>query len=427
MEYSKTSAILTIPLAALLIWLVAACGGDDDGGTKPDTTPPTVIQTSPADNAQFVQISSVVTVTFSEAMEPSSLEDSALVFSPEVGGTVTYADRILTFTPDADLQANITYTATITTKAKDVAGNPIAQTYEWQFATFADVTPPQVSVVSPRDGQAVPDPATFDVAASDSGGVALVEFYLDGLKIADADDSTAPYQYDWSPAGVALGSSHELYAVAQDSSGNAAASDTVQFIYLWQILAVDADEGAIPRDIDSLMVRSGPTLIEFRVVTNGNWSDYKSPTEGIDLAVFFDVDQDQFTGQTTVSNGTIAINDIGAEYRLIVGNHGDVVDRWLPAPDSTWSRVGNVANLSIAADTNVFEVGVNRVAIGNPSTVDIVAADVILDLGLWDWAPNTGHITYMPTIFTAGREPSVITQERVAPDDVTIVSNSPFD
>jgi hypothetical protein len=139
-------------------------------------------------------------------------------------------------------------------------------------------------------------------------------------------------------------------------------------------------------------------VLDFRVVTNGDWSDYKSTLEGIDVALFFDVDQSNTTGQTRASSGTLPVNDIGAEYRLIVGNHGDVIDRWLPAPDSAWNNVGNVAYLNIAADTNTFEVGITLASIGNPSIFDVVAANVILNQGLWDWAPDAGHATYSPVI-----------------------------
>jgi hypothetical protein len=40
-----------------------------------------------------------------------------------------------TFTPDADLDYNHTYTATVSTAIKDVAGNPLAEVYSWSFTT----------------------------------------------------------------------------------------------------------------------------------------------------------------------------------------------------------------------------------------------------------------------------------------------------
>jgi len=42
-----------------------------------------------------------------------------------VAGTVTYAGTTATFAPASGLAANTVYTATITTGAKDLAGNPL--------------------------------------------------------------------------------------------------------------------------------------------------------------------------------------------------------------------------------------------------------------------------------------------------------------
>src|SRR6202043_1902435 len=42
---------------------------------------------------------------------------------------------IATFTPSAALALNTTYTATITTGAQDLTGNPLAANYVWSFST----------------------------------------------------------------------------------------------------------------------------------------------------------------------------------------------------------------------------------------------------------------------------------------------------
>src|SRR5512140_3087630 len=52
-----------------------------------------------------------------------------------VPGTVTYTGLTATYTPSSNLVLNATYTATITTGARDVSGNAITNNYVWSFST----------------------------------------------------------------------------------------------------------------------------------------------------------------------------------------------------------------------------------------------------------------------------------------------------
>jgi methionine-rich copper-binding protein CopC len=127
-------------------------------GTAADTTAPTVISTSPADGATDVPTNITVAVTFSEQMDPFTITPATfMVIDPDlnpVAGTVTYFGTVATFTPDSNLAANTTYTATITTGAGDLSGNALAADFEWSFTTGAgpDTTAPTVSSVNPADG-----------------------------------------------------------------------------------------------------------------------------------------------------------------------------------------------------------------------------------------------------------------------------------
>ena len=58
--------------------------------------------------------------------------------SGNIAGTVTYSGTTATFTPTTDLDYNTTYTATITTGAKDLAGNALETDYTWSFTTLSD-------------------------------------------------------------------------------------------------------------------------------------------------------------------------------------------------------------------------------------------------------------------------------------------------
>ena len=116
-----------------------------------DTTPPAVTSTIPVDNATNVEINSPVTVTFSEAMDTSTINSSTFTLTSSSGttqslkkaaavtGTISYdaSSKTATFTPSTNLSYSTTYTATVTNGVKDIAGNAMASNKTWSFTTKA--------------------------------------------------------------------------------------------------------------------------------------------------------------------------------------------------------------------------------------------------------------------------------------------------
>ncbi|HWR12516.1 MAG TPA: ice-binding family protein [Rectinemataceae bacterium] len=126
-----------IILLALLsiVMIVAGCKSPVVGS---DVTAPTVSSTSPAAAATSVGRNVGVTATFGEEMDAATIGDATFTLHQgvnQVAGAVTYANMIATFDPAANLSANVLYTATITTGAKDVSGNALAEIHEWTFTT----------------------------------------------------------------------------------------------------------------------------------------------------------------------------------------------------------------------------------------------------------------------------------------------------
>lgn len=106
-------------------------------GAAPDTIAPTVTSSTPADQASGVAINKSVSAVFSEAMDPltvSAAFDLKQGATP-VAGAVTYAGTTFTFTPAAFLAPNTLYTATISTGARDLAGNALATSTAFSFTT----------------------------------------------------------------------------------------------------------------------------------------------------------------------------------------------------------------------------------------------------------------------------------------------------
>ena len=159
--------IITQPLnwlvAFLLVAFVAGCGGGGGNGSRiADTTAPTVISTAPVDLAPSIAINTNITATFREAMNPATINSTTFTLkqgTTPVTGTVTYVGNTAVFNPSVNLAGTTTYTATITTGAKDLAGNALAAPKTWNFitSTIIDTTPPMVSTTLPANGaMAVP-------------------------------------------------------------------------------------------------------------------------------------------------------------------------------------------------------------------------------------------------------------------------------
>ena len=104
---------------------------------------PTVISTAPPNISSGICPNSLVVATFSEAMNAATLNTTTFTLTgpglTPVTGTVTYdaASDAATFTPTSALALSTLYTATITTGAQDLAGDPLASDYVWTFTTAA--------------------------------------------------------------------------------------------------------------------------------------------------------------------------------------------------------------------------------------------------------------------------------------------------
>jgi hypothetical protein len=117
-----------------------------------DTTAPAVISVDPLNAATGVALTKAPSATFSEAMDPlTTTTANFTVKGPgvtPVTGTVAYdaVNHIATFTPASSLASGTTFTATITTGARDLAGNALASNFVWSFATSAPSGPATVAL-----------------------------------------------------------------------------------------------------------------------------------------------------------------------------------------------------------------------------------------------------------------------------------------
>jgi hypothetical protein len=117
------------------------------GFTTRETVPPQIVSVSPTNNATNAAIVTVLTATFNEAINSSTINTSSFTLSDgtnDISGVVTYANLIAKFKPISNLDLLTNYTAVVTTSIQDVAGNALAADYTWTFKT---------GVVLPDTGQ----------------------------------------------------------------------------------------------------------------------------------------------------------------------------------------------------------------------------------------------------------------------------------
>jgi hypothetical protein len=163
----KGSRSYSFVIFLILLLVAHGCGSDD--ATKPeDTTTSPVSETVPPDGATDIPLDVVITATFVEDIDPSSITDTTftLSYNPLVPATVLYDSRTKTATliPDDSLEYETTYTVTITAEKQGTQGlmssDPIL--YSWTFKTIP--FGPSVADL-PRTGQ------TLIYAAGDDGAI----------------------------------------------------------------------------------------------------------------------------------------------------------------------------------------------------------------------------------------------------------------
>jgi len=156
MQTIFASRFLHRSLSTAMLLAVSGAGCTDDPGMMetdeviPDTTAPLVVSSTPGTNATGIAADAKVMVTFSEPMDPASVEaayGSAQLPLDKVSFVWNSELTELTISPDAPLAyadgvgtdpaavSPLTYAITIGTGAADLAGNQLAAPMELSFAT----------------------------------------------------------------------------------------------------------------------------------------------------------------------------------------------------------------------------------------------------------------------------------------------------
>jgi hypothetical protein len=357
------------PLASDHVWSFTT-------GAGPDVIAPTVTTTVPVDAATAVAIGNDLTATFNEAMDPLTITNQTFTLTDGVNpvtGTVTYAGVTAVFNPLNNLVFNTTYTATISTVAADLAGNPLASDYVWSFTTAVpDIIAPTVTITSPDDLETnvivnktvtatfseTMDPLTItngsftlvdDLAADVTGTVTYTGFNA-------AFDPTVDLDPDTTYTAT-------ISTVAADPAGNPLASD-----YVWSFTTVSAvGVGPLPVDLGlagnfAILTKTGITTTGVTEIIGDIGVSPIDATAITGFGLIMDSSNEFATSpsvtgavyaadyaEPTPTNMTTAISDLNKAYV-------DAAGRTLP--DATELGAGNISGMTFAPGLYKWSTGV---------------------------------------------------------------------
>ena len=292
------------PLASNFVWSFT---------TSTTSCAPTVISVAPPNLAVGICPSTLVVATFSEAMNPATINSPATNFTltgpgaTTVPGTVSYdvSSNAATFTPTNPLALNTLYTATITTGAQDLAGDALAAPYVWTFTTSA--TACQATV--PLGTACMFGILAATPAVANSGGTIVTG----DVGIYPAASITG------FPPGTLTGTEYAGDAVAQTAQGDLTTA--------YNFAAAAAGGIIMPADIGGLTLAPGV---------------YKTTSAQPSLGI---------TGNLTLSGNGVYIFQIVSTLTTAANNSQVILSGGAAAQDVFW-QVGSSATLGT---TTTFE------------------------------------------------------------------------
>lgn len=141
-KMKKLTKIISVFATAVI--LITGCKKEEvsqpsnPSPVTPSSTSPSVTAKSPAANASNVSLNKVISVTFSEAMDVSTINSTTFTLKQgtiNISGTIAYEGTTATFTPTSLLIAGTNYSVSLTTGLKNLSGNAISANNSWTFST----------------------------------------------------------------------------------------------------------------------------------------------------------------------------------------------------------------------------------------------------------------------------------------------------
>ncbi len=391
---------------------------------------PVVVSTDPANAATEVPLSKVISATFSTPMDATTMV-AANYFVKQgntlVPGAVTYSGSTIVFTPTSPLTPNTVYTGTVTTGAKDVAGNAVATNYTWSFSTGGI---PAVVSTDPANGDLN---ISLNKVISATFNKKMNNATLNVLTYTLKQGSTnipGTYSFNGTTASLTpLGmlTNNTVYTVtittgAKDSAGNSLPAD-----YVWNfttgsapvVVATDPANGDLnvpfnktitasfstamnPATLNknTFQVKKGATVLDGVYTYSGTTISFK-PTLPLEVNT-------AYTATILGSVKDLSGNSMGADYNWAFStNAAPVVTSTDPSPGATNVVLNKIitANFNKAMDPNTINTTTFLLKDGATTILGKVSYTALTA----SFAPNvalTPNRLYTATITTGAKDPS---------------------
>ncbi|MFA7066506.1 MAG: ice-binding family protein, partial [Dysgonamonadaceae bacterium] len=161
--------IMPLLITLLLSVFMTQCKEDDFEGEITGVCP-LVILTDPADGAVKVPLNKMITATFNEEMDPTTINATSFILmegANSISGTVTPVSgnkAAFNFTPSSPLKPSTLYTATMKKGVRDPMRNALQEDYVWSFTTIGQHTVALSS--NPEDGGTTTGEGLYETDAS---------------------------------------------------------------------------------------------------------------------------------------------------------------------------------------------------------------------------------------------------------------------
>jgi hypothetical protein len=196
-----------------IVQVIVTAGGD--------TTPPTVLSSTPVKNEPSAPLNGAVTINFSEPIDCTTVNTTNVTMTAGGWSLGSCGGSTAVFNTSGQTGSTF-YTVTVTTAVKDLAGNPLDPSNTFNvigYITSAAATPPDTFMTAPA-AAAVLSGATFNITGTATPGtnpVAGVQLSTNNGGIWNAATGTESWSYLWTlPAEDFV--SHTLLAKAVDNT-----------------------------------------------------------------------------------------------------------------------------------------------------------------------------------------------------------------
>ncbi len=169
----------------------------------PDDVRPTITGQSPAPGATYIALNTNIDITFSEAMDPGTIDGTTIRLrrsgaTEDVPAVVSYSGLTATLDPTASLTPGVQYQVTVAGSVADLTGNTLGSDISWTFTTvysgsFTDNTSADFSAGTPGAGTYVAETADGEVILAPTLGTEFSGATLPaGWSCADYGGTCAP-------------------------------------------------------------------------------------------------------------------------------------------------------------------------------------------------------------------------------------------